>query len=105
MNKRSENVEKVRKLILEEFKKVSKELTERELKEAKEQLIGNHQIAMEDSQIQMVNLLMHEIDGNAKDFYDFENRIKNVKLEEVKKLAGKVKEGNYSFFALVPEDQ
>jgi predicted Zn-dependent peptidase len=55
---------------------------------------------MEDSQSQMVNLLFHEIEGNAKEFYDFEKKIKEVKLEDVKSLA-KLKE--YSFFALVPE--
>jgi predicted Zn-dependent peptidase len=96
-----ESVQKVKELILTEFEKVSKELNEKELNEVKEQLIGNYQIEMEDSQSQMVNLLLYEVDGNAKDFYDFEKNILNVKLEEVKTLA-KLK--SYSFFALVPED-
>ena len=95
-----ENVEKVKKIILEEFEKVSKELIEKELEQVKEQLIGNYQIAQEDSQIQMVNLLSFELDGNAEEFYDFEKNIREVKLEDVKELA-KIK--NYSFFALVPE--
>ena len=95
-----ENVEKVRKIILEEFEKVAKDLSEKELKEVKEQLIGNFHISMEDSQTQMVNLIFHEIEGNAKDFYDFEKKIREVKLEDVKELA---KLQNYSFFALVPE--
>ncbi len=95
-----ENVEKIKKLILEEFEKVAEELDEKELKEVKEQLIGQYQISMEDSQTQMVNLLFYEVDGNAKKFYDFEKNIRAVKLEDVKKLA-KLK--NYSFFALVPE--
>ena len=95
-----ENVEKVKKLILEEFGKVAKDLDEKELKEVKEQLIGNFHISMEDSQTQMINLLFHEIEGNAKNFYEYEKNIKAVKLEDVKKLA-KLK--NYSFFALVPE--
>ena len=94
------NVEVVKKLILEEFKKVVGELSEEELRQVKEQLIGNHQISIEDSQIQMVNLLLHEIDGNAKEFYEFEKNISQVKLKDVKDLA-KIKE--YSFFALVPE--
>ena len=94
-----ENVEKVKKIILEEFEKVSKELIEKELEQVKEQLIGNYQIAQEDSQIQMVNLLSFELDGNAEEFYDFEKNIREVKLEDVKELA-KIK--NYSFFALVP---
>ncbi|MAH03899.1 hypothetical protein CMI39_03895 [Candidatus Pacearchaeota archaeon] len=95
-----ENVEKVKKLILEEFEKVSKNLDEKELNQVKEQIIGNHQISMEDSQNQMVNLLHHEINGNAKKFYDLEKNISSVKLEDVKNLA-KIKK--YSFFALVPE--
>jgi len=95
-----ENVEKVKKLILEEFEKISRDLGEKELKEVKEQIIGNYYISMEDSQTQMVNLLFYEIEGNAKNFYDFEKKIKEVKLEDVKNLA-KLK--NYNFFALVPE--
>ncbi len=98
-----ENVSLVRKLILEEFQKVGKDLGEKELSQIKEQLIGNYQISMEDSQVQMLNLLGSEIGGKAEDFYDFEKDIKKVKLEDVKKMASKVKEGNYSFFALVPK--
>ena len=95
-----ENVGKVKNLILKEFGKVANTLDEKELKQIKEQLIGNYQISMEDSQMQMVYLLLSEIHGNAKDFYDFEKNIAAVKLEDVKKLA-KIKK--YSFFALVPE--
>ncbi len=95
-----ENVEKVKKLILEEHEKVSKGLKEKELNQVKEQLVGNYQISMEDSKNQMANLLMHEIDGNAEDFYKFEENIRSVKLEDVKELAN-IK--NYSFFALIPE--
>ena len=95
-----ENVEKVKKIILEEFKKVSESLDEKELSEVKEQIIGNYHISMEDSEKQMVKLLMYEIDGDAKEFYDFEKNIRAVKLEDVKNLA-KIKK--YSFFALIPE--
>lgn len=95
-----ENVEKVKELILEEFEKVSKDLTEKELNQVKEQIVGNHYISLEDSRVQMVNLLSYELDGNAKELYNFEKNIMNVKLEDVKNLA-KIKK--YSFFALVPE--
>jgi len=98
-----ENIETVKKLILDEFEKVTKTLGEEELKQIKEQMIGNHQISMEESQTQMVNLLMHEIDGDASKFYELEKNISGVKLEEVKELAGKVKGKDYSFFALIPE--
>ncbi|MFH1503526.1 MAG: pitrilysin family protein [Candidatus Diapherotrites archaeon] len=96
------NVGKVKTLILKEFEKVAKELNEKELNQTKEQLIGNYHISMEDSQIQMVNLLVSEIQGNAEKFYDFEEKISKVELEDVKKLAQKIKK-NYSFFALVPK--
>jgi len=95
-----ENVEKVKKVILKEFEKVAKELDKEELKQVKEQMIGQYKINMEDSQNQMINLLFYEIDGNAKKFYEFEKNISVVKLEDVRDLA-KIKD--YSFFALVPE--
>jgi predicted Zn-dependent peptidase len=95
------NVEQIKKLILKEFKKVSKDLTEQELNQVKEQLIGNHNISMEDSQNQLFNLISHELDGNAKEFYEFEEKIKKVKLRDVKKMANLKR---YSFFALVPEN-
>jgi len=97
-----ENVEVVKNLILEEFDKVSKNLSEEELNQIKGQMIGNYQISMENSQSQMINLLLHEIEGDAEEFYEFEKNILDVKLDDVKKLAGSVKE-KYSFFALIPE--
>ncbi len=97
-----ENVERIKKIILGEFKSVARWLREKELKTAKERLIGNYQISMEDSQTQMVNLLVSEMHGNAKDFYDFEKKISEVKLRDVKELAKKAAE-KHSFFALVPK--
>jgi len=98
-----QNVGKVKELILREFEKVSKELDDKEFKEIKQQLIGNYKISMEESQNQMLELLLSEIQGSAEDFYDFDKELNRVKLESVKKMASKVKEGNYSFFALVPK--
>jgi len=98
-----ENLEMVKKLILEEFEKVVNNLEEFELNQIKDQLIGNYQISMEDSQNQMVNLLLSEIHGDASEFYEFEKKISEVKLEDVKELAKNAVE-KYSFFALVPED-
>ena len=94
-----ENVEKIRKLILKEFREVAKSLTQKELNEIKEQLIGNYHISLEDSQNQMIHLILHEINGNAKTFYEFEKNISEVQLKDVKELAN-IKD--YSFFALVP---
>ena len=50
----------------------------------------------------MMNLLLNEINGKAEDFYDFEKDIREVKLGDVKKMAGNV-EKVHSFFSLVPE--
>jgi len=97
-----ENLDKVKDLILNEFKKVSESLSEEEVKQIKEQLIGNYHISMEDSQEQMVNLLINEIQGDAKNFYNFEKEILKVNLKDVKDLAKKAAE-EYSFFALIPK--
>jgi len=98
---KKENVNKIKKIILREFEKVSKELDDSELEQVKEQIIGNYQIAIEDSHIQMQNLIAYEINGNAKKAYEFEKNIRSVKLKDVKKLA-KNPIKNHSFFALVP---
>ena len=97
-----DNVEKVKELIIEELKKVAKNLGEDELQIVKDRLIGNYQISMEDSQTQMVNLLISELHGGAEDFYKFEEKISAVKLKDVKELARRASE-KYSFFALVPK--
>ncbi len=93
-----DNLSKVIKLILEEFKKM-KNLGQKEFHEAKEHLIGNNKINKEDSQGQMLELLSYEILGRAKDSYRYENLIRRVKLADVKKLA---RFRNYSYFSLVP---
>mgnify|MGYP001558975762 CR=1 FL=1 len=95
-----ENVSKVKELIIEEFGKVSKELTDKELNSVKDQIIGNYFISQEDSFSVMYDLLKSEIKGDAKDVYKFIDKIKDVKLEDVKNLAS-IKD--WSFFALVPE--
>jgi predicted Zn-dependent peptidase len=100
---KKENVSKVKEIILDEFKKVSREIPERELLQVKEQIAGNYQISLEDSHNQMLNLLLNEINGNAKRVYEFEKNIRAVKMKDVKAIAAKVKGKNYSFFALVPE--
>ncbi len=99
---KKENVRKIKEIILREFKKVSKELDESELSQVKEQVIGNYQIAIEDSHVQMGNLLMNEVNGNAKRAYEFEKNIRAVKLNDVKNLA-KTPLKKHSFFALIPE--
>mgnify|MGYP006294618671 CR=1 FL=1 len=100
-----ENVDKIKNIILDEYKKIFNTINEDELEQAKKQLIGNYKISMEDSQSQMINLFASEIQGKAEDFYDFEENINSVGIEDLKKIVNKVVEGNYSFFALLPEDK
>ncbi|MFH0831749.1 MAG: pitrilysin family protein [archaeon] len=95
-----ENVEKIKSIILNEFDKAASDISEKELNEVKNQIIGNHQISMEDSSEQMASLLLYEVDNNISGFYDFEKRISEVRLGDVQKLA-KIKK--YTFFALVPD--
>lgn len=98
-----ENVKKIEKIILGEFKEASKSFSQKDLKIAKEQLIGNYRISMEDSEVQMTRLIFHELEGDASKFYDFEENVSKVTLDEVKKIASLVKEKSYSFFALLPD--
>lgn len=98
-----ENVELVKKLIVEEFEKFEKIFSEKELNELKEQIVAQYQISMEDSHEQMLNLLAQEVHSNACDFYKFEEKIRKVKLKDVNELA-KIASEKFSFFALVPED-
>ena len=100
---KKESIEKVKDLILKEFKKISTNLKEQELNQVKEQVIGNYQISMEDSSEQLVSLLKTEIQGNAFEFYNFEKNISKVKLNYVKELAFNALK-DYSFFALIPDD-
>ena len=97
-----ENVNQVKDIILKEFEKVFKNLDGVELGQVKDQMIGNHQISMEDSEVEMMSLLSCEINGNARAFYEFEKDIRDVKLKDVKELAKKVLK-SHSVFALVPE--
>jgi predicted Zn-dependent peptidase len=92
-------IPEVRKLILEGFDSVQK-MTEKELEELKEKLIGLRKVCSEESDYVMKELLFEELRGNAEKYYVYEEKIKNVKLADVKRLA-KIK--NYSIATLVPE--
>ncbi len=89
----------VKELILKEIKKM-RELDKKEFEESKEQLIGRYKLLQEDSNKVAVALLMEELAGSAEEFYKYEQRISELKLQDVKKL-GRLK--GYSFVALIPE--
>lgn len=99
------NVDKIKRIIIGEYRKIFETIKEEELEQAKKQLIGNYKISMEDSQSQMMNLFVSEIHGKAEDFYDFEKNINSVQLEDIKGIVKKVIDGGHSFFVLLPEDK
>ena len=96
-----DKVDEVKRIIIEEFEKVVN-MSENELEEAKQQLIGLKRISAEESANVMNELMMHELVGDVEDYYKFEEKIKRVKLEDIKKLAAdSIK--NYSTAAIVPK--
>lgn len=81
-----ERIEEVKKLILEELENV-KSMNEKELAEAKQRVIGLRRVAGEDSSKVMQELLSFELAGDARKYYNFDEKISKVKLDDVKKLA------------------
>jgi predicted Zn-dependent peptidase len=94
-----DKLSEVKKIILEEFEK-AKKMSEKELKEAKEQVIGLKKVSSEESLNVMQELVFQELVGNAEDYYKYEENINRVTLEDIKKVAD-VKE--YSTAAIVPK--
>ncbi|MEM3171653.1 MAG: hypothetical protein QXL58_04675, partial [Candidatus Hadarchaeales archaeon] len=64
------------------------------------QLIGQHRLMMENSYRVALALVYEELAGSAEEFYRYEERISEVKLEEVREL-GRLKD--YSLYLLLPE--
>lgn len=93
-----EKVKKIKDLILKEIKKMGR-LTQRDLSDAKERLVGSREVSKEKGEATMIELLQEEIGGNASEYYNYEEKIKKVRLNEVRELS-KIK--GYSFVALVP---
>lgn len=85
-------------ICLEEFGKMSG-ISEEELAVAKVQVIGNRDVESEGSNETAVNLIMEELAGDAKDYYDYEKKINAVSLDDIKKLAGI---SEYASFSLGP---
>ena len=94
-------IPEVKKLILEGFNNVIKNMTEKDLQEAKQRLIGLRKISSEESINVMNELLFTEIaTGNAESYYDYEREINAITLTQVKALA---KINKYSTAAIVPK--
>ena len=77
-------------------------MTEKNLTEAKEQLIGLKKVRSEESSNVMNEIMFAELLNKAEDYYDYENKINSVKLEQVKKIAKDLTK-TYSFASIVPK--
>ena len=97
-----EALDRVKSLVLEGFRDVEK-MTEKELRESKQRLIGLRRVASEESLNVMQNLIFEEIStGRAEDYYRYDERINSVKLDEVKKMAKEIIK-DYSIAILIPK--
>jgi len=96
-----EAFEEVKNLILQGIKDVEK-MGEDELKESKEKIIGLKRISLEESSNVMNDLMFEELVGKAEDYYDYDNQINAVKLNDIKKLAKEFAK-EYSFASVVPD--
>ena len=95
-----EAVPEVKRLILAGLKDV-KNMTEKDLKEAKQRVIGLKRVRAEESVSVMNDLMLNELVGKAEDYYKYDDKINKVGLADVKKLASDVK--SYSFAIVVPK--
>ncbi len=97
-----EALDKVKLMIIQGIKDVEK-MSEKELEESKQRLIGIRRVATEESLNAMQRLIFEEIStGKAEDYYKYDSKIKSVKLDEVKKLAKEIVK-NYSVAILKPK--
>lgn len=81
-----DKVKEVEKIIVEGFRKVKK-MTEKDLKEAKERLIGLKRVSSEESTNVMSDLIFNELATKAEDHYEFEKNLSKITLADVKKAA------------------
>jgi len=79
-------VDEVNEICRNEFEKMG-DISQEELDEAKVQVVGNRHVESEGSNETAVGLIMEEIAGDAEDYYEYEKRIGEVTLDDIKKLA------------------
>ena len=83
---KKEAVGEVKKIIVEEFEK-AKKMGGKELKEAKERVIGLRKVSSEESLNVMSELIFHELATSAEDYYKHDKNIMKVTLNDIKKVA------------------
>lgn len=95
-------ISEVTNLILKEFENV-KNMTEKELEESKQKLIGLKKISSEESINVMNELMYYELFTKAEDYYSFDDKINRVKLSDVKKIAKSIIK-SYSLAIISPKE-
>jgi len=88
-------VDEVVDICSKEYSKMS-ETTEGELTEAKVQVVGNRKVESEGSSETALNLILEEISGDSKKYYDYEKNISKVSLKDVRSLAKRAKFASFS---------
>jgi predicted Zn-dependent peptidase len=81
-----DKLKEVEEIALKQARSLEK-VDSKEVEEAKENLIGSHEVASEKSEDIAINLLLNEIATNAEEYYTYPERVSNVKLSEVRELA------------------
>ncbi len=79
------NLKKTKELILRELKGM-KNITAREIEQAKEQCIGRWQVESEQSEGAAIQLFMQEMATKAEEIYEYPEKIGSVKIGDVKAL-------------------
>lgn len=94
----ADKIKMIKEIILKEIKAMG-QAEQRDIEEVKEQLLGQWDIARENSIDVMNSLMLEESTTDAEDYYKFKERVSAVRLEDVRKLA-KLK--SFSTFSLIP---
>jgi predicted Zn-dependent peptidase len=92
--------DEVIKLILEEFHKM-KDISEEELERAKIKIVGERKIKSEESDFTALNLIVEEVSGDYKNYYKYEEEIKKVRVDDIKKISENT---SYALFVLNPTE-
>ncbi len=96
------NVEKGRDIVLREFEKL-RDLTEEEINEAKSYIEGRHAIEMDETDKFADKLAYWEFISKAEDAFEYIGKIKSVTIGEVKNVAAKFLNKNYTMIVLEPK--
>lgn len=97
----SEAIPEVKSIILKELESVS-DLSQEDLNDAKEQLIGLRKVTSEESINVLTSLIYSELRNSVSDYYNLEEEINSVSLEDVKSIASKLLK-EYSIAEIIPK--